>query len=88
MSHKEHFTVAGRKFALDKERVEGRLKTIKPQPIDLVYVHVGQKDFPVKQALAESVPGLIKSQFTTQDAVRVMGKVGFDPKEKKKKKDE
>jgi hypothetical protein len=86
MSHK-HFTVAGRKFALDKETVKHKLATIKAQPIDLVYVRVGGKKFPVKQALAE-VSGLIKSQFTTQDAVRVLGGVGFVPKEEKKKKDE
>lgn len=60
------------------------MATIKAQPIDLVYVTVARKQFPVKQALAETT-GLIKSQFTTQDAVRVLGKVGFQPKERRRK---
>jgi hypothetical protein len=85
MSEKQYFTVSGHKIALDKKTVQGKLATIKADPIDLVYVHVNQKDFPVKQAFAEAT-GLIKSQFTTQDAVRVLGRVGFDAKEDKTKK--
>lgn len=84
MAQKGRFKVAGREFTLDKEDVQSKLATIKPQPIDLVYVKVGKKSFPVKQALAEAT-GLIKSQFTTQDAVRVLGRIGFEPKEKKNK---
>jgi 5-methylcytosine-specific restriction enzyme B len=83
LAQKEHFRVSGREFELDKGAVEHKLKTVKPQPVELVYVKVGKKDFPVKQVLAE-VSGLIKSQFTTQDAVRVLARVGFEPKEKKK----
>lgn len=85
MSQKQHYTVAGHKIALDKETVEDKLATIKAQPVDLVYVYVGGRKFPVKQAFAEAT-GLIKSQFTTQDAVRVLNGIGFDPKEQKNKK--
>ena len=84
MSQKQHYTVAGHKIALDKETVEDKLATIKAQPVDLVYVYVGGRKFPVKQAFAEAT-GLIKSQFTTQDAVRVLEGVGFKAKRKKKK---
>jgi hypothetical protein len=48
---------------------------------------VGKKEFPVKQTFA-GASGLIKSQFTTQGAVRVLGRVGLDPKERKKEKNE
>lgn len=75
MSQKRHFRVSGREFALDKDSVERKLATINPQPIDLVYVKVGKKDYPVKQVLAKAT-GLIKSQFTTQDATRVLGGLG------------
>jgi hypothetical protein len=87
MSQKERFRVAGREFDLDKEMVEHKLLAMKAQPIDLVYVRVGKKDFPVKQALAKATV-MIKSQFTTQDAVRVLGKLGFNPREKKRKEEE
>lgn len=81
MSQKEHFRVGGHDFDLSKEDVQGRLRTLKAQPVKKVYIKAWNKKFPVKQALAESVPGLIRSGFTTQDAVRVLGKIGFDPKE-------
>jgi 5-methylcytosine-specific restriction enzyme B len=84
MSQKQHYTVAGHNIALDKETVEYKLATIKAQPIDLVYVKVGGEKFPVKQVFAEAT-GLIKSQFTTQDAVRVLNGIGFDPKEQRDK---
>jgi len=85
MSQKEHFRVAGKEFDLDKETVEQRLKTIKPKRIQKVYATIKDKDFPVNQALAESVPGLIRSQVKTQEATRVLGKLGFSLKEKKTK---
>lgn len=85
MSHKEHFTVTGYEFALDKETVEGKLATIKPERITKVYVKVGGEEFPVTQVLSEAVPKLIKSRVSTQTAVRVLTKIGFEPKEKKRK---
>ncbi len=84
MSHKEHFRVAGRDFALDKETVEQKLATIKPKPISLLYVRVKGKNYPVKQALSEAT-GIIRARFTSQDASRVLGKVGFEAKEKRTK---
>ena len=84
MSHKQQFTVSGHKIVLDKDTVENKLATMKAQPINLVYVRVGGRKFPVKQAFAEAT-GLIKSQFTTQDAVRVLDRVGFTAKEDKGK---
>ncbi|MFY9681965.1 MAG: hypothetical protein WA416_10665 [Candidatus Sulfotelmatobacter sp.] len=84
MSQKEHFTVAGHKVTLDKETVEHKLATIKAEPINEIYVRVGKKRFPVNQVFAEAA-GLIKSQFTTRDAVRVLEGVGFKAKRKKKK---
>lgn len=85
MSHKEHFRVGGYDFELSKDDVQDSLKTLKAQPVNKVYIKAWNKEFPVKQALAEAVPGLILSAFTTQDAVRVLRGVGYEPKEKKRK---
>jgi len=82
VSHKEHFRVGGYDFDLSKEDVQGSLKTLKAQRVQKVYIKAWNKEFPVKQALAKSVPGLIRSGFTTQDAVRVLRGVGFEPLEK------
>jgi len=80
MVQKQQFRVSGHDLELTKEGVERKLATIKAQPITKVYVKVGRKAFPVKQALAEVAKqeGLIKSSFTTQDAVRVFNGLGFD----------
>jgi len=82
---KERFRVAGQEFELDKKTVEQKLNTIKAKKVKKVYVKVRGKEFPVNQALAESVPSLIRSQVKTQEAVRVLGALGFIPKEKKPK---
>jgi hypothetical protein len=85
MSQKQHFRVAGQDFQLSKEDVHDMLKTLKAQPVRKVFIKAWNKEFPVKQVLYEAVPGLIRSGFTTEAAVRVLTKVGFEPKEKKKK---
>jgi UDP-3-O-acyl-N-acetylglucosamine deacetylase len=85
VSHKDYRTVAGHQITLDKKTVEHKLATIKPEPIDSVYVKVRKKEYPVKQVFAAAT-GLIRSQFSTKDAVRVLEWVGFDPKEKQKEK--
>ena len=80
MPIKQQFRVSGHDLELSKEGVEYKLNALKAQPITKVYVKVGKKKFPVKQALAEVAKkkGLIKSGFTTQDAVRVFNGLGFE----------
>lgn len=84
MFHK--FKVSGHELELSKEDVTGKLATIKAQRITKVFVRVGRREFPVKQALAEvgKEQGLIKSNFTTQDAVRVFNTLKFKVGEKDK----
>jgi hypothetical protein len=86
MPQKLKFRVSGHDLSISKKDVEHRLNTIKEQRITKVYVEVGKKEFPVKQAFAEigKAKGLIKSSFTTQDAVRVFNGLGFKVGEKKK----
>jgi hypothetical protein len=78
MSKKQHFRVGGQDFELSKEDVQESLGTRKAQPVRKVYIKAWNKKFPVKQALAESVPGMIRSGFTTQDAVRVLRALGYE----------
>jgi hypothetical protein len=73
---KSTFTIGGEKFSLSREDVERKLKGVKPEPIQQVYVEVGGKQYPVKQALAVSAD-LMRSGFTTQNAVGIFRKLGF-----------
>jgi hypothetical protein len=70
------FTIGGSEFDLSAEEVERKLKGVVPEEIQQVYVEVAGKRYPVKQALAVSA-GLMRSGFTTQNAVRVLRKLGF-----------
>ncbi len=79
MSQKYHFTVAGHEFDLSWDEVHEMLRTLKAQPVRKVYIKSWNKKFPVKQVLHEAVKGLIRTGFTTEAAVRVLTKIGFEP---------
>lgn len=87
MSQKEHFRVSGHDLNLSKEDVQHALKTIKAQPVRKVYVKIGKKEIPVKQAFEEitKVKGLVRPVFTTQDAARVLNRLGFEIRVKEDK---
>ena len=83
MAQKQQFRVSRHDLELSKAEVQHKLNTLKAQPVAKVYLKHGRKEFPVKQVLAEVSGGkLIKSSFTTQDAVRVLNALGFEVKEK------
>lgn len=73
---KQTFTIGGQEFSLSREDVERKLKSVEPEEIRKVFVEVSGKKFPIKQALVLAA-GLMRSGFTTQDAIRVLRKLGF-----------
>lgn len=70
------FTVAGRRFALDRERIERTLVREFPEPIRDHYVVIGARRFPPKQVL-RAVTGLDRADFTTHQARRILMRLGF-----------
>jgi hypothetical protein len=76
MSEKYTFTIGGDAFSLTREQVERKLKGVEPEEIRQVYVEVNGRKYPVKQALGDVI-GLMRSGFTTQDAVRVFRRLSF-----------
>lgn len=70
------FTVAGRRFELERETVTSCLADELPDPIHEHYVVVEGRRFPPKQALA-CVTGLDRADFTTHQARRVLRRLGF-----------
>jgi hypothetical protein len=73
----QSFTIGGYRFELSKEETEQRLRDIQPERVRKVFVEVNGKKYPAKQALIAAESGLIRSGFTTQDAIRVLRKLGF-----------
>jgi hypothetical protein len=70
------FTVGGQSFSINRDEIERKLRGVQPEPIHQYYVTVNGNDYPVKQALEVAV-GLLRSGFTTQDAIRVLRKFGL-----------
>ncbi len=74
---RQPYTIGGYHFELSREDVEHRLHNIEPEKVHKVFVEVNEKRYPIKQALVVAESGLIRSGFTTQDAIRVLRKLGF-----------
>ena len=70
------FTIAGRRFALDRARVEEALARELPEPVRDHYVVVGSRRFPPKQAI-RAATGLDRADFTTHQARRILSRLGF-----------
>jgi hypothetical protein len=70
------FTISGRQFELDHDRVERAVVGILPDPVREHYVVVGGRRFPPKQVVARAT-GLDRADFTTHQARRVLKRLGF-----------
>lgn len=73
MSDRYNFIVGGTGFSLSQEEIERKLKGVQPEEIRQYFVTVSGRNFPVKQAV-EVATGLLRSGFTTQDAIRILRK--------------
>jgi hypothetical protein len=69
-------TVSGRRFQLDRHRVEAALEGVLPEPIREHFVVINGRRWPPKQVLA-LVTGLDRADFTTHQARRAMTRLGF-----------
>ena len=71
-------------FKVEKEEVERLLKDVRIEddPQAAYYVVIGERELPVKKALGKVLEakgtGLTLLDFTTQDAVRVFRRLGFE----------
>lgn len=70
------FTVSGRRFELERERVEAACLRDLPEPLREHYVVVGGRRFPPKQVIS-CVTGLDRADFTTHQARRILTRLGF-----------
>jgi hypothetical protein len=73
---KRAYTVAGRRFRLERGAVEKAVASELPDPIRDHFVVVGGRRFPPKQVLA-AVTGIDRADFTTHQARRILMRLGF-----------
>lgn len=75
-----HFVVGGEEYKLDRNRVELVMKKIEPESIQKHLVELLGTKYPPKQVFA-AITGRRRASFTTQEAVRVLTKLGFECRE-------
>lgn len=71
-----NFTLRGKSFSLTYEQVVSVMRGVPAEPINRYVVEVGDRVYPPKQVLARST-GLPPIAFTTQDAYRILNRLGF-----------
>lgn len=69
--------VGGRELNLTADDVTRSMRGVDPETIREHFVLIGDIPFPPKQALAQ-VTGWDRRTFTTMEATRVLGRLGFD----------
>lgn len=70
------FTLHGRPFTVTPEQVVETMAGVTPQSIARYRVQVGERWYPPKQVIAV-VTELPPIAFTTQDAYRILERLGF-----------
>ena len=70
------FVVGGEEYKFDRDRVEFVMKKVDPESIQKHLVELLGTVYPPKQVFA-AVTGRRRVTFTTQEAVRVLSKLGF-----------
>jgi hypothetical protein len=70
------FTVRGKEWEITKELVEAGVKDVVPKYAQRWGARINGCLYPVKQAM--STIGLGESMITSQDAIRILTKLGFE----------
>lgn len=70
------FTLRGKAFSLTYEDVVRAMQDVPAEPIKRYVVEVGDRVYPPKQVLARAT-GLPAIAFTTQDAYRLLNRMGL-----------
>jgi|HubBroStandDraft_4_1064222.scaffolds.fasta_scaffold73954_2 hypothetical protein len=77
MPPRHHFKVSGHEFDLSSNDVESKMGTRTPEKIRKIYVTINARRYPVKQALEAVESELMRSGFTSSEAIRVFRRLGF-----------
>ncbi len=76
MDDQHEFTLGGTRYRTSRRTFVERLATVTPAPIAKYSVEIGDRRYPIKQAVGEALDAP-RLEFTTQEAVRVLRRLGF-----------
>lgn len=74
------FVIRGQRFNLSREEIEKRLKDVEPRGNSKYRVVIHGRKYPIKQVISQAT-GLPSIAFTTQDAYRLLSRLGFEIKQ-------
>ena len=72
----ERFILRGTAYNIKKEDVAEAMKDVQPKASKKYYIRINNQEYPIKQALS-TVVGIPSASFTSQDAYRILDKLGF-----------
>jgi len=70
------FILRGKAFEINAMDIEAKLKDVEPEDRSKYLVQVNGKFYPIKQVISR-VTGLPPIGFTSQDAFRILSRLGF-----------
>lgn len=76
---KTKFKIRGKEYEVSREDILRKARDLTPDRITHWFVNIEGKHFPVKQIVCETL-GIERIEITTADAVRILEKLGFEPK--------
>lgn len=71
-----NFVLRGQSFAIDHEDVKKAIRSLQPESVTKYAVEIGSLEYPIKQVVAK-ITGSPPVGFTSQDAYRILKKLGF-----------
>jgi hypothetical protein len=80
MDEEQEFVVGGTRVRVTRRLFEERLAGIEPEPIRKYGVDIGGRRFPIKQAVSLGL-AIPRAGFQTQEAFRVLRRLGYAPVE-------
>ena len=76
---REKFVIRGKEYEISREDILKKARELTPERVNHWFVEIEGKRFPVKQIVCETL-GIERIRITTADAVRILEKLGFEPK--------
>jgi 5-methylcytosine-specific restriction enzyme B len=80
MADEMDFTVGGAVVRISRRAFEARLAGVVPESVRKYVVEIAGTRYPVKQAVSIGL-GLPRASFQSQEAYRILRKLGFHPEE-------
>lgn len=80
MDEEREFVVGGARLRVSRQLFEDRLAGIEPEPVRKYGVVIAGRRYPIKHAVSIGL-GIPRAGFQTQEAFRVLRRLGYDPTE-------